>query len=555
MLIATNISISYGPSIVLSDVSLTVGPGHRVAVLGRNGVGKSTLLRILAGVEAPDRGIVERVPASLAVGYLAQETEPLPGESVLDHVARRTGMAAVAAEMERLAARMEVAPDAVEPYLEALERFRSLGGDDLEARVTVACREAGLPDSAVHAPVRTLSGGQRMRASLASLMLSRADVLLLDEPTNDLDLDGLARLESFLAGFSGGVVVVSHDRTFLHRSVDRLIEIDQFTRTIATYEGGWSGYVEERARRRRRVLEASIRSDRERRRLLDAAGSIRSGSSAGAARARRRHVDNDKNVRAAKVSGAERHARRAKAPERRAARVAVVEKPREPWQLHLSLSAERRSGDLVVRLDQAVVERGRFVLGPLDVELRWRDRVALLGPNGSGKSTLLAALTGRLPLHRGRRRAGRNAVFGELEQDRRPADPDMRLIDAFCHDTGLPPGDARTLLAKFDLGADDVLRPTAELSPGERTRVALAALMARGTNCLVLDEPTNHLDLAAVEMLESALAGFDGTLIIATHDRSLMNAIAITRTIDVGALPRGPGDPASAAAAGTLGRP
>jgi ATPase subunit of ABC transporter with duplicated ATPase domains len=261
MLIAKNLFKSYGPSTILADVSLTVGPGHRTAVLGPNGVGKSTLLRILAGIEAPDEGTVERTPPSTAVGYLAQEPDARAGESVLDYVARRTGMAAVAAEMDRLAGRMELDPGAVEPYLLALDRYRSLGGADLEFRMAIACSEAGLPPEAVQRPVAALSGGQRMRASLAAIMLSRADILLLDEPTNDLDRDGLARLESYVAAFRGGVVLVSHDRTFLDRTAERLVEIDHFTRTISVFDGGWSGYVDERARRNRRLIEESDRAD------------------------------------------------------------------------------------------------------------------------------------------------------------------------------------------------------------------------------------------------------------------------------------------------------
>jgi ATPase subunit of ABC transporter with duplicated ATPase domains len=360
MLIASNITKSYRPSLILSDVSLSVGPGERAAVLGRNGVGKSTLLRILAGIEAPDRGWIERAPRSLAVGYLAQEPEALADESILSYVARRTGMAAVSAEVDRLAARMEVDPEAVDPYMGALDRLRSLGGDGLEARVAAACREAGLPASAVHAPVRSLSGGQRMRAALAALMSARADVLLLDEPTNDLDRDGLARLEACVRGFAGAVVLVSHDRTFIDRTVHRLIEIDQFTHRIQMYEGGWSDYVRDRALRRRRTTETRVRTDRERRRLLEAARAIRAGASSGAATARRRPADNDKNVRAGRVAGAERHAQRAKVLERRAARMDVIERPREAWRLQMDLSAAGRSGDLVVRLDRAVVARGRF---------------------------------------------------------------------------------------------------------------------------------------------------------------------------------------------------
>ncbi len=221
----------------------------------------------------------------------------------------------------------------------------------------------------------------------------------------------------------------------------------------------------------------------------------------------------------------------AKAYEKKLALVDRVEKPWEPWQLKLSLAPKVRPGDLVVRLEGAVVERGSFRLGPLDVEIGWRDRVAVTGPNGAGKTTLLRALDGGLPLAAGRRRLGPGVRIGELEQRPSLFAGGESLADAFRRESGLPEPDTRALLAKFDLGADDVLRPAASLSPGERSRAVLALLMARGVNCLILDEPTNHLDLEAIEELEQALAGYDGTLVVVSHDRRFLEAIAPSKEI------------------------
>ena len=220
-----------------------------------------------------------------------------------------------------------------------------------------------------------------------------------------------------------------------------------------------------------------------------------------------------------------------KATEKRLGRLDAVDKPYEPWQLQLGLEPSSRSGDVVVRLEGARVERGSFVLGPLDLEVQWGERVAVVGANGSGKTTLLDALLGRVPLASGSRWAGPGVILGELEQRRATFADGEPLVTAFIDESGLAPEDARTLLAKFDLGADDVLRAGASLSPGERTRAMLALLSARGVNCLVLDEPTNHLDVEAIEELERALSGYDGTVLIVTHDRLFLERFGATRTV------------------------
>jgi ATPase subunit of ABC transporter with duplicated ATPase domains len=219
--------------------------------------------------------------------------------------------------------------------------------------------------------------------------------------------------------------------------------------------------------------------------------------------------------------------------ERALERVEQVDKPYEPWELHLSLGAAQRPGDRVASLESAVGERGDFRLGPIDLDLAPGERVAVTGRNGSGKTTLLALLLGELPLSAGTRALGRATVVGTLDQRRRAYDGEETLIAAFTARSGLLPEDARTLLAKFNLGADHVERPCATLSPGERTRAQLAELMARGVNLLVLDEPTNHLDLEAIEELETALQAYDGTLVVVSHDRRFLEAVAPTRSIDL----------------------
>ena len=406
-------------------------------------------------------------------------------------------------------------PDA---YAAALERFLALGGADLEARARATCAELGLAVS-LDQETATLSGGEAARAGLAAILLSRFDVLLLDEPTNDLDFDGLDRLERFVDGFAGGLAVVSHDRVFLDRTATRIAEIDPWTGTLREYAGGWSDFEAARALALERQYGAFERSQERTQEVQALLNARRNQARAGGAMTNRRGT----HALMTKVRQAERALER----------VEQVDKPYEPWELHLSLGAAQRPGDRVASLEGAVGERGDFRLGPIDLDLAPGERVAVTGRNGSGKTTLLALLLGELPLSAGTRALGRATVVGTLDQRRRAYDGEETLIAAFTARSGLLPEDARTLLAKFNLGADHVERPCATLSPGERTRAQLAELMARGVNLLVLDEPTNHLDLEAIEELETALQAYDGTLVVVSHDRRFLEAVAPTRSIDL----------------------
>ena len=511
---------SFGAHTVLDRVDLTLGPRSRLGLVGPNGAGKSTLLRLAAGLDEPDEGRVERTPATLTIGYLPQEHERRPGETLLAYLARRTGVAAAEADVERHAG--DWSPDA---YAAALERFLALGGADLEARAGTVCAELGLPVS-LEQETATLSGGEAARAALAAILLSRHDLLLLDEPTNDLDFDGLDRLERFVDGFQGGIAVVSHDRAFLDRTVTRIAELDPWTGRVREFAGGWSDFAAARDRARRQQY-AEFTQAQERRRELEAL-----------LHARRNQARAGGGFLAKATGGADRrgtHALSSKVrqAERALERVEHVDKPYEPWELHLSLAPARRPGDTVVSLEAAVAERGSFRLGPVDLDLAPGERVAVTGRNGSGKSTLLALLLGELPLASGRRLVGRATVLGALDQRRHAYDGGEHLLAAFTARAALTPADARTLLAKFNLGSDAVERSCSTLSPGERTRAHLAELMARGVNCLVLDEPTNHLDLEAIEQLETALQVYDGTAVVVSHDRRFLANLAPTRSFGV----------------------
>jgi ATPase subunit of ABC transporter with duplicated ATPase domains len=364
------------------------------------------------------------------------------------------------------------------------------------------------------------SGGQAARRRLADFLHRPLDVFLLDEPTNDLDFDGLDWLERTLTSLQGAVVIVSHDRDFLDRSVDRIVELDDWTHGVKEYSGGWTEYERARTGALRQQREAYERYEGEKARLEEQQRRMQQWEERGYGQGRKKKKTKDVK----------------KAYTGRIARLGRVEKPYEPWDLRLDLVPLKRSGDVVLRLERAVVERGSFRLGPIDLALAWGERLAVLGRNGSGKSTLLEALLGRLPPAEGSRWIGPGVVLGELSQQRSEL-ASGRLLTAFTQASDLGVEDARTLLAKFGLGADDVLRDAGSLSPGERTRALVALFAARGVNCLILDEPTNHLDVPAIEELERALDGFEGTIVLVTHDRRFLEGFRATRTMELTQAP------------------
>jgi ATPase subunit of ABC transporter with duplicated ATPase domains len=538
MLTATAVSKSHGGAVVLDGVSLSVAAGQRVGVVGRNGIGKSTLLRVLAGLDEPDSGSVERSPARVTVGLLPQELDAIPGETLTDYLRRRTGVAAASDELDRQAARLVSEPAAADAYSDALEHFLAVGGGDFDTRVAQVTARVGLPPDRLDVAMTSLSGGQFARAALAAILLSRFDVLLLDEPTNNLDWAGLAQLEEFVRSASGAVVVVSHDRAFLDATVDRILEIEEETHHGREFAGTWSDFVAARALARRQGYERHAQYVAQRDALADRARTQRAWSEQGRARIRR-SGETDKFIRHFRSQRSEQQAAKARATERALGRLTPVDKPWEGWELRMALGAGARSGDVVVRLSGAVVERGTFRLGPVDLEIGWAERVAVVGPNGSGKTTLLHAVLGDVPLAAGTRWLGPSVRIGVLDQLRGALASGAPLLDSFLAATGLDGTAARSQLAKFGLGTADVARPAGRLSAGERTRAQLAAIVATEVNCLVLDEPTNHLDLEAIEQLEQALDGYDGTLVLVSHDRRFLEAVRVDRTVALDVIAAG----------------
>ncbi|PPF83023.1 heme ABC transporter ATP-binding protein [Pseudoclavibacter sp. RFBJ3] len=533
-LVAKDLAGGHDHRTLFSSLDLVVAPGDVIGVVGANGAGKSTLLRLLAGIDEPMEGSVSLAPADAFIGWLPQEHERVAGETVAQYVGRRTGTTEATAEMDAAAEALaeEVKPGAPDPgdvYAVALERWLASGAADLEERLPVVLAELGLELSA-DALMTSLSGGQAARVGLAALLLSRFDIVLLDEPTNDLDLDGLERLEAFIQGLRGGVVLVSHDREFLARSVTRVLELDLAQHSNHVYGGGYEAFLEERATAKRHAREEYEEFADKKADLVGRARTQREWSSQGVRNAMRKAPDNDKIRRKAATESSEKQAQKVRQMESRIARLDEVEEPRKEWQLQFTIGTAPRSSSVVSTLSRAELHLGSFTFGPVSVQVDAGDRIGITGPNGAGKSTLLRLLLGHIQPDSGTASLGSSVALGEIDQARAALTGPAPLAEQFeAQVPDWPTAEVRTLLAKFGLKADHVGRRADELSPGERTRAGLALLQARGVNLLVLDEPTNHLDLVAIEQLEQALESYEGTLLLVTHDRRMLETVQLNR--------------------------
>ncbi|WP_263092304.1 ABC-F family ATP-binding cassette domain-containing protein [Curtobacterium sp. RIT-PI-V] len=538
-LVAKGLSGGYAARTLFDSLDLTVAPGDVIGVVGVNGAGKSTLLRLLAGVDEPLAGTVSLAPTDAFVGWLPQEHERIAGETVAAYIARRTGSAEATEVMDAAAAALgdpDAGDAAADRYSTALDRWLAAGAADLDDRIPAVLADLGLETGAdddgvgPESLMTALSGGQAARVGLAALLLSRFDIVLLDEPTNDLDLDGLDRLEGFVRGLRGGVVLVSHDREFLARSVTSVLELDLAQSSNRLFGGGYDSFLEEReiARQHKRDAYedyAATKAD-----LVSRARTQREWSSQGVRNAMKKAPDNDKIRRKAASESSEKQAQKVRQMESRIARLDEVEEPRKAWQLEFTIGSAPRSSAVVATLSDATFTQGDFTLGPVSLQVDGGDRIGITGPNGAGKSTLLRALLGKQAPTTGTASLGSSVAVGEVDQARAAFTGDQSLAAAF--EAIVPEyttADVRTLLAKFGLKADHVGRPASALSPGERTRAGLALLQARGVNVLVLDEPTNHLDLVAIEQLEQALESYDGTLLLVTHDRRMLKTVRLDR--------------------------
>ena len=530
----TDLDVAFGARTLFAGLDLTLADGDVTAVVGPNGSGKSTLMRTVVGELQIESGSIRLAPRDATIAWLPQLL-PDPSETLLDYARRRTGVAAADAELESASAAISSSmPGADDRYAVALERWLALGAADLEDRLPEVAAKVGL-DVDGSRPLGTLSGGQAARACLVAVLLSQYDVLLLDEPTNNLDSRGLDLMADFVRSHEGPVLIASHDRAFLDRVTTSVVELDLHQQRIGHYTGNYSEFVAQRSLARAQAWASYEGYAAERDSLIAQSRQRREWAEKGR-RNVARGAEPDKHIREKHLARADRQAAKGARLERAADRLEAVEQPRKEWQLRYTITQGRPSADVVATLSDAVVERHGFRLGPVSLVVGRGDRVAVLGDNGSGKTTLLAALLGVLPLASGRQSLGSRVSVGFLDQTRSLLDDDLPLLDVVRHALGRDSrtgqewaiADVRTLLAKFALGAEHVARPARSLSMGERTRALMALFQGREVNVLVLDEPTNHLDVDAIEQLEAALAAFSGTVLVVSHDASLLDGIRLT---------------------------
>ncbi len=513
---------------LFTNLDLTIAPGDVVGVVGANGAGKSTLLKLLAGIDRPLSGRVLTTPRDAFVGWLPQEHERKIDETVAGYISRRTGSTSATMSLEAASEALAAgSPGADERFVAAMDHWMACGAADLEERLPLVLADVakGIPPEAL---MTDLSGGQLARVALGSLLLSRFDLVLLDEPTNDLDVEGLDRLEKFIHSLRSGVVLVSHDREFLARSVTSVVELDLAQNKVAVYQGGYDNFLEEREIARRHARESFDEFDAKKSDLVSRARTQREWSAQGVRNSVKKSPDNDKIRRKANKESSENQAQKARQMQKQIARLDVVDEPRKEWQLKFTIGSAPRSSMVVATLNKAVIRKENFTLGPVSLQVNAGQRIGITGPNGSGKSTLLRLILGHQRPDAGSASMGSNVSVGEIDQARIQLPENKSLLEAFISVTpGYSESETRPLLAKFGLGANHINSSVNTLSPGERTRASLALLQARGVNLLVLDEPTNHLDLPAIEQLEQALEDYEGTLLLVTHDRRLMQNVRL----------------------------
>ena len=499
ILTATNICKSFGIQDVFEDVTVSVAHGEKIALVGPNGEGKTTLLRILIGKEAPASGQVTRMH-SARIGYLPQHAD-LGGDETPWEMC-----CAVFGELQEMRARLRALEDnladqdkrgaALERYGRLQEAFEHAGGYEYEVEIRTVLSGLGLNQTHIHRPLGQLSGGERTRALLARLLLEKPNILVLDEPTNHLDLQAVEWLESYLQAWHEALLVVSHDRRFLDKVVNRIWDL-AFGQ-LERYRGNYTKYVELRAARMARRLTEW----KEQQALI---------------------AKTEAFVRRYKAG---QRTKEAQGREKRLNRMQRLARPPQARTIALRLGSDLRSGELVLRTYDLVAGYDTPLLAVPDLELHRLHRAALIGPNGSGKTTFLKTALGQMPPLIGRVRLGASLRIGYWAQSREDLNPENTIVDEIMQAKDLRIAEVRDLMARFLFTGDDPFKRIGDLSGGEQCRVALAKLTLAEPNFLVLDEPTNQLDIPSQEIIESILGEFIGTVLFVTHDRYLIDALA-----------------------------
>lgn len=501
---------SYGADDILVDVSWQIPDDARIGLIGPNGAGKTTLAKLLIGVETPSSGAIHK-RGSVTIGYLNQEPE-LPAESTVREYAlsadkRLVDLRNRLRALEHRLASGQASESETHRYGTLQEEYRHLGGYEYEAHVATVLSKLGFREREHDRSLQVLSGGQQSRLELASLLIRRPDLLVLDEPTNHLDIQGIEWLETFLASYAGAVLVISHDRVFLDRVVNRIVEIE-FT-SIEEYVGNYSAYVEEREQRvtrRRKIYE-------EQREMIERTEDFI-----------RRNIAGQKT-------------KQAQARRKMLEKVERVTPPTRQRHVRLNFPVSRRGGNQVIEVRGLTKSFGNLSLfEDLSFLVRRGERIGVVGPNGSGKSTLLRIIIDEENADAGTIRIGTGIEVGYFDQRREGLNEANSVIDeVWAMKPSMMIGEVRSYLGTFNFSEDEHFRIVGTLSGGEQSRVALAKLILDQTNFLILDEPTNHLDIPSRLALEAALERYEGTLFMVSHDRAFLRKLTnATIVIDNG---------------------
>jgi ATPase subunit of ABC transporter with duplicated ATPase domains len=529
MLTVHHLNKSFGIETILSGISFNINPGERFGLVGPNGCGKTTLLRILMGLESADSGSFQFSPSNLRIGYLPQGFEIPEGATIETFISPKEGsLETLTTRLEEQASSLAKMPD--QPLLQAeydltLARLESVEESTRLAPSILA--GLGLGSLPLRWPTANLSGGQKTRLALAGVLLSMPRLLLLDEPTNHLDIAMLEWLEDWLNAFPYAVLLVSHDRTFLDQTITGILEIDPHTHHLKPYAGNYTDYLQQKRAETDKNWQDYHDQQEQVARLQRAAQHARSiahfrkGGKADSA---------DKFARGFFANRSAGTMARARSIEQRIDHLLTeerVEKPVRTWQMKLEFDGIPASGrDVLVMEDLAIGYNQPPLLEHLDLTLRYGERLALIGPNGSGKTTLLRTITGSLPPLAGSCRLGSRVSIGYMAQEQENLRPDENALQAILRIARYNETEARSFLSKFLFKGDDVFTPVAQLSFGERARLSLANLVATNCNFLVLDEPINHLDIPARARFEGALKNFQGTILAVVHDRYFIQNFA-----------------------------
>ncbi len=516
------------------DVSFVLGKNQKAALVGLNGVGKSTLLKIIAGNEKADSGVVEIVREA-RVGYLSQEIIFEKEETIQGYLKKISGLDKIESRMKEIESKL-TDPKLLEEYGNLQSEFTRLEGYSFDHRAKMILEGFGLKDIDSNRSLSELSGGQKSKVALAGILLKGFDILLLDEPTNNLDLPALIWLEQYINKITASCLIISHDRRFLDNTVSKVFEIDWHSRKINSYTGGYSDYIKYKEKEFMRQVQAYELQQEEMQKLTKATRDYKEWAKQGA---RQTTSDNDKFIRGFRREQSAKLAGRGKAIEKRLEQMDKLELPEERPPLVIPLEANDSEAGHTILLDNVVMNYDSgFRLGPINLEIAYGDRVGILGTNGSGKSSLLKVITGYRKPASGAINIGSSLIIGDLMQEHENMPKGDALVEFLKSKTKINEEECYRLLTKFGFEPAEIRKKIGDLSPGGRARLLLSLFSVLSVNVLILDEPTNHLDLEAVTALEEMLKTYTGTIIIVSHDRYFLGKARLNRTyvMDEGSL-------------------